>query len=172
MEPRGRLAAKLRALTACSCQRCGPEAVPGNVGRAGRSPQEAPLRLRLDGGHRRSDFSSGANPGMLTPRGRARGRLLEGGEARMGVRALLGGQGSPGKWYWKMEVKLGLEYSTIWINCLDLSFPGGTAGKEPTCQCKRSGLEPWVGNIPWGRAWQPTPVFLPEESHGQRSLVS
>ena len=96
MEPRGRLAAKLRALTACSCQRCGPEAAPGNVGRAGRSPQEAPLRLRLDGGHRRSDFSSGANPGMLTPRGRARGRLLEGGEARMGVRALLGGLGGRG----------------------------------------------------------------------------
>ena len=30
---------------------------------------------------------------------------------------------------------------------------------------------PWVGKIPWRRAWQPTPVFLPGESHGQRSLV-
>ena len=29
----------------------------------------------------------------------------------------------------------------------------------------------WVGKIPWRRAWQPTPVFLPRESHGQRSLV-
>ena len=29
---------------------------------------------------------------------------------------------------------------------------------------------PWIGNIPWRRAWQPTPVFLPGESHGQRSL--
>ena len=29
----------------------------------------------------------------------------------------------------------------------------------------------WVGKIPWKRAWQPTPVFLPAESHGQRSLV-
>ena len=29
---------------------------------------------------------------------------------------------------------------------------------------------PWVGKIPWRRKWQPTPVFLPEESHGQRSL--
>ena len=28
-----------------------------------------------------------------------------------------------------------------------------------------------VGKIPWRRAWQPTPVFLPGESHGQRSLV-
>jgi len=32
--------------------------------------------------------------------------------------------------------------------------------------------ETWVGKIPWRRAWQPTPVFLPGESHGQRSLVS
>jgi len=29
---------------------------------------------------------------------------------------------------------------------------------------------PWVGKIPWRRKWQPTPVFLPGESHGQRSL--
>ena len=32
-------------------------------------------------------------------------------------------------------------------------------------------FNPWVGKIPWRRAWQPTPVFLPEESHGQRSLA-
>ena len=31
--------------------------------------------------------------------------------------------------------------------------------------------ETWVGKIPWKRAWQPTPVFLPGESHGQSSLV-
>ena len=30
--------------------------------------------------------------------------------------------------------------------------------------------ETWVGKIPWRRKWQPTPVFLPGESHGQRSL--
>ena len=29
----------------------------------------------------------------------------------------------------------------------------------------------WVGKVPWRRAWQPTPVFLPGASHGQRSLV-
>ena len=34
----------------------------------------------------------------------------------------------------------------------------------------RDGFKPWVGKIPWRRAWQPTPVFLPGESHGQRSL--
>ena len=36
---------------------------------------------------------------------------------------------------------------------------------------KRCGFNPWVGSIPWWRAWQPTPVFLPGESHGQRSLA-
>ena len=52
-------------------------------------------------------------------------------------------------------------------------FPDGTSGKEPACQCrrrKRFGFHPWVGKIPWRRARQPTPVFLPGESHGQRSL--
>ena len=32
-------------------------------------------------------------------------------------------------------------------------------------------LDPWVRKILWRRAWQPTPVFLPGESHGQRSLA-
>ena len=53
-------------------------------------------------------------------------------------------------------------------------FPGGASGKEPACQCrrhKRSRLDPWVWKIPWRRSWQPTPVFLPGESRGQRSLV-
>ena len=36
---------------------------------------------------------------------------------------------------------------------------------------KRLGFDPWVRKIPWRRAWQPTPVFSPGESHGQRSLV-
>ena len=34
----------------------------------------------------------------------------------------------------------------------------------------RDGFDPWVGKILWRTAWQPTPVFLPGESHGQRSL--
>ena len=57
----------------------------------------------------------------------------------------------------------------------DGGFPGGASGKEPAGQCRRHRrcrLGPWVGKIPWRRAWQPTPVFLPGESHGQRSLVS
>ena len=34
-----------------------------------------------------------------------------------------------------------------------------------------TGFHPWVGKIPWRRKWPPTPVFLPEEFHGQRNLV-
>ena len=47
------------------------------------------------------------------------------------------------------------------------------SSKEPTCQCrrhKRHGFHPWVRKIPWRRAWKPTPIFLPRESHGQRNL--
>ena len=36
---------------------------------------------------------------------------------------------------------------------------------------KNPGFNPWVGKIPWRRKWQPAPVFLPGESHGQRSLA-
>ena len=36
---------------------------------------------------------------------------------------------------------------------------------------KRCGFSPWLGKVPWRRAWQPPPVFLPGESHGQRSLA-
>ena len=61
-----------------------------------------------------------------------------------------------------------------WNSPFIILFPGGASGKEPVCQCRRhmrQGFDPWVGKIPWRRAWQPTPVFLPGESHGQRSLV-
>ena len=46
--------------------------------------------------------------------------------------------------------------------------------KESACQCRssrRCGFDPWVGNIPWRKPWQPTPVFLLRKFHGQRSLV-
>ena len=48
------------------------------------------------------------------------------------------------------------------------------SGKEPACQGrrhKRHGFDPCVSKIPWRRAQQPTPAFLPGESHGQRSLA-
>ena len=55
-----------------------------------------------------------------------------------------------------------------------MRFPGDASGKEPACQWgrhKRHWFNPWMGKIPWRRTWQPSPVFLPRESHGQRSLL-
>ena len=43
--------------------------------------------------------------------------------------------------------------------------------KSVCLKCRRPGFNPWVGKIPWRRKWQPTPVFLPGKSHGQKSLV-
>ena len=53
-----------------------------------------------------------------------------------------------------------LGYLGGWLSC-----------KEPACQSRIPGFDPWVGRIPWRRKWQPTPVFLPGKSHGWRSLV-
>ena len=50
-------------------------------------------------------------------------------------------------------------------------FPGGSYGKDGL-QCRRPGCNPWVRKIPWRREWQPTPVFLPGEFHGERSLAA
>ena len=53
------------------------------------------------------------------------------------------------------------------------TLPCDTSGKKPTCQCRRHrrcGFDSWIGKIPWRRAWQPTPVFLPGELQGQTSL--
>ena len=43
--------------------------------------------------------------------------------------------------------------------------------KDSACQCRRHRFNPWVGKISWRRKWQPTLIFLPGKSHGQRSLL-
>ena len=50
-------------------------------------------------------------------------------------------------------------------------FPGGSDSKESACNAGDLGLISGSEKIPWRREWQPTPVFLPGEFHGQRSLV-
>ena len=50
-------------------------------------------------------------------------------------------------------------------------FPGGSDGKESTCNVGDLGFNLWVGKIPWKRERLPTPVFLPREFPGQRSLA-
>ena len=56
------------------------------------------------------------------------------------------------------------------------SYPTSQASLEAQqlrihLQCRIPGFDPWVGKIPWRRKWQCTPIFLPGESHGRRSLV-
>ena len=53
-------------------------------------------------------------------------------------------------------------------------FPGGTSGKESSCQCrrcKRYSFNPWIGKIRWRRKWQLTSLFLTGKFHGHRNLV-
>ena len=78
--------------------------------------------------------------------------------------------------YWSEHLVTCLYYQHVCFKSNQspkLGFPGSTSGKELTCQCRRhktSGFNPWVRMIPWRRKWKPTSVFLPGESHGQRSL--
>ena len=54
-----------------------------------------------------------------------------------------------------------------------MGFPNGSAVKNTPARqmTQQMQIPPRVGKIPWRRKWQPTPVFLPRESHGQRSLA-
>ena len=52
-----------------------------------------------------------------------------------------------------------------------LPLPWWLSGKETACQCRRHRFNPLVWKIPWKREWQPTTVFLPGKSHGQRNLA-
>ena len=58
--------------------------------------------------------------------------------------------------------------------CIQKHFPGGTSGKEPTCQCrrcKRPGFDPWVGKIPLEEEMATHSSILAWRSYGQRSLA-
>ena len=53
-------------------------------------------------------------------------------------------------------------------------FPCGSVAKNPPANAGDAGgmvFSPWVEKIPWRRKWQPTLVFLPGKSHGERSLA-
>ena len=58
-------------------------------------------------------------------------------------------------------------------NCSNANVEGLPCGSDVRIclQCWRPRFDPWVGKISWRRKWQSIPVFLPAESHGQRSLA-
>ena len=68
------------------------------------------------------------------------------------------------------QISTWISHRYIYISPLFWGFPGGSEDKAFACKAGDLDL-PWVGKIPWRRKWQPTPVFLPGESHGQRSLA-
>ena len=55
-----------------------------------------------------------------------------------------------------------------------MGFPGDSVVKKPPAvqKIEKPKFDLWVGKIPWRRKWQPTPVFLPRKSHGQRTWQS
>ena len=64
---------------------------------------------------------------------------------------------------------LSFSFSHTCLNIQNPRFPGGSIIKESACNAGDLGFHLWVGKVPWRRAWQPTPVFLPGEPPGQRS---
>ena len=74
----------------------------------------------------------------------------------------------------KREGTYGMPFSLYIYIYTYVGFQGSASSKELACQCrrcKRQGFNTWIKKIPRRRAWQPTPVFLPTESHGWRSLA-
>ena len=76
--------------------------------------------------------------------------------------------------YYKVICQLYLFFLIVsWLK----GFPSVSVSKESACkagdrlQYKRPSFDPWVRKFPWRRKWQPTPIFLPREVHGQRNLV-
>ena len=75
---------------------------------------------------------------------------------------------------WNRKEQDTTEPLTLSLSIFKQGFPGGTSGQEPACQCrrhKRLRLDLWVREMPWNRIWQPTLVFSPGESWGQKSLT-
>ena len=69
-------------------------------------------------------------------------------------------------------------YKCNWLELTEVytsrGLSRGLSGKESACQCRRlwrHRFDPWVRKIAWRRKWQPTPIFLPREFHGQMSLA-
>ena len=68
--------------------------------------------------------------------------------------------------YWFNQQTFFETSGALWVPAnYSVGLPWWLRGKEPECQCRRLGLDPWVGKIPWRRKCQPIPVFLPQKAH-------
>ena len=83
-----------------------------------------------------------------------------------------------GEWdkcHWERKWCRSFHYclSIVTVTLVGSCFNWRRSPGEGYGQCKRDkrlSFDPWVGKIPWRRAWQPTPVILPGELHRQRNL--
>ena len=94
---------------------------------------------------------------LLDKRSQALVYLLEGGDRKKAAKKI------HHKYFSKLSCSISLLSSIM-------GFPGGSDGKESTCNAGDPGLIHGSGRPSQRRKWQPTPVLLPGISHGQRSL--
>ena len=71
---------------------------------------------------------------------------------------------------WRCEKKI--IKKEVWSANKQIEHPWWLRCKKIRLQSRRLRFDPWVRKIPWRREWQPTPVFLPGEFDGQRSLAT
>ena len=69
------------------------------------------------------------------------------------------------------EDRFQLRSQLCYLVATGCGFPSDSASKVSACNAGRRRFDSWVRKSSWKRKWQSTPVFLPEKSHGQRSLA-
>ena len=124
------------------------------------------LKVKEHGGCRRQTNSSCkcTTPIPEPPQGPAHSKLNEPQVQQVRTIASIQGFKKKKKAHWDVDGDGVAPTDQFGENYLILS---GTSGKEPAHQCRRCkglGFDPWGRKIPWRRAWQPTPAFLPGES--------
>ena len=76
------------------------------------------------------------------------------------------------EWHWIHICILNFWQFFLVISVSNVGLPSWlSVVKKSACQCRRHGFDPCIGKSPWRRKVQPTLIFLPGKSHGQRSLV-
>ena len=84
---------------------------------------------------------------------------------------LLRDTGTQGKNKWvkilyAIKVATSFKQTVMWASQVVTVVKNPNPTPTNAGRCKRPGIDPWVRKIAWRRVWQPTPIFLPGESHG------